>query len=163
MKLFFSSSSRWQTSDWVQKKVLQIQIHYSMIIVELHCQFIYIFSSINFIFVFLFHSNIHSYMAPEILENKNYSALCDVWAMGVIMYYLYERFLFKQTWNFANFFFLEFVVVILLLPMMKDVFWNWFVHKNFVMIRKNFDIYHLKVKFQWIRFIEWTNHHVFFV
>ncbi|CAF1058594.1 unnamed protein product [Rotaria sp. Silwood1] len=28
------------------------------------------------------------YMAPEILENKNYSALCDVWAMGVIMYYL---------------------------------------------------------------------------
>ncbi|CAF4540606.1 unnamed protein product, partial [Rotaria magnacalcarata] len=27
-------------------------------------------------------------MAPEILENKNYSALCDVWAMGVIMYYL---------------------------------------------------------------------------
>jgi serine/threonine protein kinase len=29
-----------------------------------------------------------SYMAPEILENKNYSALCDVWAMGIIMYYL---------------------------------------------------------------------------
>ncbi|CAF0976843.1 unnamed protein product, partial [Didymodactylos carnosus] len=28
------------------------------------------------------------YMAPEILENKNYSALCDVWALGVIMYYL---------------------------------------------------------------------------
>ncbi|UJR10836.1 hypothetical protein I4U23_015023 [Adineta vaga] len=28
------------------------------------------------------------YMAPEILENKNYSALCDVWAMGVIMFYL---------------------------------------------------------------------------
>jgi len=27
-------------------------------------------------------------MAPEILENKNYSALCDVWAMGIIMYYL---------------------------------------------------------------------------
>ncbi|CAF0980153.1 unnamed protein product [Adineta ricciae] len=28
------------------------------------------------------------YMAPEILENKNYSALCDVWAMGIIMFYL---------------------------------------------------------------------------
>ncbi|CAF1569831.1 unnamed protein product [Rotaria magnacalcarata] len=28
------------------------------------------------------------YMAPEILENKNYSALCDVWALGIIMYYL---------------------------------------------------------------------------
>ncbi|CAF0941365.1 unnamed protein product [Didymodactylos carnosus] len=25
------------------------------------------------------------YMAPEILENKNYSALCDVWALGVII------------------------------------------------------------------------------
>ena len=28
------------------------------------------------------------YMAPEILDNKNYSALCDVWALGIIMYYL---------------------------------------------------------------------------
>lgn len=28
------------------------------------------------------------YMAPEILENKNYSALCDVWALGIIMFYL---------------------------------------------------------------------------
>ncbi|UJR34944.1 hypothetical protein I4U23_027722 [Adineta vaga] len=28
------------------------------------------------------------YMAPEILDNKNYSALCDVWALGIIMFYL---------------------------------------------------------------------------
>ncbi|CAF1112794.1 unnamed protein product [Adineta steineri] len=38
----------------------------------------------------LFHDHCGTplYMAPEILENKNYSALCDVWAMGIIMYYL---------------------------------------------------------------------------
>ncbi|CAF1238644.1 unnamed protein product [Adineta steineri] len=28
------------------------------------------------------------YMAPEMLDNKNYSDLCDVWALGIIMYYL---------------------------------------------------------------------------
>ncbi|KAK6170474.1 hypothetical protein SNE40_018860 [Patella caerulea] len=28
------------------------------------------------------------YMAPEIIDNKTYSQMCDVWAMGVIMYML---------------------------------------------------------------------------
>ncbi|ESO87284.1 hypothetical protein LOTGIDRAFT_177503 [Lottia gigantea] len=28
------------------------------------------------------------YMSPEIIDNKTYSQMCDVWAMGVIMYML---------------------------------------------------------------------------
>jgi len=28
------------------------------------------------------------YMPPEIVDNKTYSQQCDVWAMGVITYYL---------------------------------------------------------------------------
>lgn len=28
------------------------------------------------------------YMPPEIVDNKTYSQQCDVWAMGVIAYYL---------------------------------------------------------------------------
>ncbi len=28
------------------------------------------------------------YMAPEIIENHPYSQLCDVWALGIIMYIL---------------------------------------------------------------------------
>jgi len=28
------------------------------------------------------------FLAPEILDNKAYGQLCDVWAMGVIMYSL---------------------------------------------------------------------------
>ena len=52
-----------------------------MITVELHCKLIIHYKQKEL-------SLSNSYMAPEILENKNYSALCDVWALGIIMYYL---------------------------------------------------------------------------
>ena len=73
-----------------------------MTIVELH----YIWVCLKTFFNNDYITNKKFILAPEIIENLPYSQLCDVWALGIIMFILYKLIicfkLFKFKFSFKR-------------------------------------------------------------